>query len=305
VQTPAEQRTTGSILRGWRLTPPTVVAFVLIPVLIEAVGVYWPMIQGAMVSFTRWNGITPPTPVGIGNYTQLFSDQVFLQALANTALWTLLFGGLSFVLGLLVALLLAPERRGVGIYRLALFLPVVFSFVLSGVMWSAIFQPEGLLNTVLRSLGLGGLTQLWLGQPSTALYAAMVAALWREVGYIMVLFIAGLKVIDTECLEAARVDGANALQRFWHVVFPQLRPVTLVVLCVIVIDSLRSFDIVWTMTGGGPYHSSELLSTFAFSQAFHSRALGYASAAALVILVIAAGVIITYLTRALSEEKSE
>lgn len=278
-------------------------AFVLVPFLIEAVGVFWPAIQGIGLSFLRWNGIAPAEPVGVGNYVDLVSDPIFLTAIRNTAIWIVLFGGISFVAGLGVALLFQSERRGVGVYRTALFLPIVFSLVVTSLIWSAIFQPSGVLNTFLESVGLGDLTRVWLGDPDTALYAVIVAALWREIGYVMVLFIAGLKGLDPSVTEAARVDGATRWQRFRHVTFPQLRSVNLVVLSVIIIDSLRSFDIVWAMTRGGPFHSTELLSTYMFSTAFESRALGYASAIAVVIFLLAIAVIVSYLVRALSEEK--
>jgi len=121
---------------------------------------------------------------------------------------------------------------------------------------------------------------------------------------VMVLFIAGLKTIDPATIEAARVDGANSFQRFRYVVFPQLSSVTLVVVAVIVIDSLRSFDIIWAMTRGGPFNSTELLSTYMFTVAFQQRALGYASALSVVIVVLALGFIITYLNRAISQEKN-
>lgn len=228
-------------------------------------------------------------------------DSVFLGALKNTVIWLVLFGGLSFVVGLAVALLLQAEHRGVGIYRTALFLPMVFSLVVTGIIWTAILEPSGILNTALRAVGLDSLSKLWLGDPSTALYVVIVAALWRQIGYVMVLFIAGLKAIDPTLQEAARVDGATRLQRFRYITFPQLRSVNLVILSVLVIDSLRSFDIVYAMTKGGPFHSSELLSTYMFSTAFESRQLGYASAIAVVIFLLSLGVIITYLVRAFSE----
>ncbi|MCS5719066.1 sugar ABC transporter permease [Herbiconiux sp. CPCC 205763] len=298
--------TTTALPRGRRrvgFPPPVVFVLVLVPFLIEAVGVFWPAIQGISLSFLRWNGIAPAESAGVQNYIDLASDPVFGTALRNTVIWIVLFGGISFLAGLGVALLFQSERRGVGIYRTALFLPIVFSLVVTSLIWSAFFQPSGVLNTALEGFGLGDLTRVWLGDSDTALYAVIVAALWREIGYVMVLFIAGLKGIDPAIMEAARVDGATAWQRFRHITFPQLRSVNLVVLSVLVIDSLRSFDIVWAMTRGGPYHSTELLSTYMFSTAFESRSLGYASAIAVVIFVLALAVIISYLVRALSEEK--
>lgn len=298
--------TTAPLERGRRrikVPPPIVFALVLIPFLIEAVGVFWPAFQGVALSFLHWNGIGPADPVGVQNYVDLFSDPIFLTALKNTAIWIVLFGGISFAAGLGVALLFQSERRGVGVYRTALFLPIVFSLVVTALIWGAFFQPNGVLNNVLDAVGLHSWTRVWLGDSNTALYAVIVAALWREIGYVMVLFIAGLKALDPSVQEAARVDGATGWQRFRLVTLPQMRSVNLVVLSVLIIDSLRSFDIVWAMTKGGPYHSTELLSTYMFSTAFEGHALGYASAIAVVIFVLAIAVIVSYLVRALSEEK--
>jgi len=283
--------------------PPIVLILVLVPLLIEGFGVIWPAIQGIGLSFLRWNGYSEAIPVGPQNYIDLWSDKVFLGAFRNTAIWTLLFGVLSFLGGLLMALALQSERRGVGLYRTALFLPIVFSLVVTALTWSAFFQPHGVFDGLLDFVGLGDLKRVWLGDPSTALYAVIVAALWRQIGYVMVLFIAGLKAIDPSILEAARVDGANSWQRFWSVTFPQLRNVNLVIVSTLVIDSLRSFDVVYAMTKGGPFHSTELLSTYMFTTAITSRQLGYGSAIAVIIFLLALGVIVSYLIRALSEER--
>jgi multiple sugar transport system permease protein len=280
-----------------------VFVLVLVPFVIEAVGVFWPAIQGVMLSVLNWNGIAPAKAVGLGNYVSLASDPIFITALKNTAIWIVLFGGLSFVGGLGIALLFQSERRGVGIYRTALFLPIVFSLVVTALIWDTFFQPTGILNGLLNAVGLHSWTHEWLADPSTALYAIIVAALWREIGYVMVLFIAGLKALDPAIAEAAKMDGCTRWQQFRYITFPQLRSVNLVILSVLVIDSLRSFDIVWAMTAGGPFNSTQLLSTYMYSTAFQGRQLGYASAIAVVIFVLALGVIITYLVRALSEEK--
>jgi multiple sugar transport system permease protein/raffinose/stachyose/melibiose transport system permease protein len=298
-------RATTNRRRGF-VTPPVVFALVLIPFTIEALGVFYPAIQGILLSFARWNGLGVAEPIGVDNYVRLFTnDIVFYGALTNTAIWLVLFGGLSFVIGLAVALLLQAERRGVSVYRTAIFLPMVFSLVVTAVMWNSIFQPRGILNEALRAMGLDEWTRIWTGDPNTALYAVIVAALWRQIGYVMVLFIAGLKAIDPTLHEAARVDGANVWQRFRFITLPQLRGVNIVILSLLVIDSLRSFDIVWAMTRGGPFRSSELLSTYMFSTAFTDRQLGYASAIAVVIFVLALGIIITYLVRAFSESKED
>ncbi|WP_406256274.1 carbohydrate ABC transporter permease [Streptomyces nigra] len=296
---PAPSR--GSRARGPRRTPPLVLAFVLVPLLAEAVWVFWPAVQGFYLALTDWDGVSAPTFVGLDNFREMASDDVFRGALGHTVLWLVLFGGLSALLGLAAALLLQQERRGVGFYRAALFLPVVFSLVATALVWQAVYQPDGVLNQLLESVGLGSLRHAWLADQDTALYAVIVPALWRQIGYVMVLYLAGLKGIDPALYEAAKVDGASAWQRFRHVTLPQLRSVNAVVVSVIIIDSLRSFDVVWSLTRGGPYHSSELLSTYMYSTAFQSLRLGYGSALAVVIFLLAFGVIASYLVRAFRE----
>ncbi|WP_329528099.1 carbohydrate ABC transporter permease [Streptomyces sp. NBC_01462] len=297
VPTPPRGRRAG----GPRRTPPMVLAFVLVPLLAEAVWVFWPALQGFYLALTSWDGVSAPRFVGLANFREMLHDDVFRTAALDTVLWLLLFGGLSALLGLGTALLLQQERRGVGFYRAALFLPVVFSLVATALVWQAIYQPDGVLNQLLQAVGLGSLRHAWLADQDTALYAVIVPALWRQIGYVMVLYLAGLKGIDPALYEAAKVDGAGRWQAFCHVTLPQLRSVNAVVLSVIVIDSLRSFDVVWSLTRGGPYHSSELLSTYMYSTAFQSLRLGYGSALAVVIFVLAFGVIASYLVRAFRE----
>jgi ABC-type sugar transport system permease subunit len=281
---------------------PLLVAFVLVPFVVESIWVFWPALQGFWFSLTRWDGMSTPSFVGVDNYVELAGDATFRGALLNTVIWLVLFGGLSVLGGFGMALVLQRERRGVGFYRAALFTPVVFSLVVTALVWRVFYQPDGIADTVLRSVGLEHLIRPWLADPQTALYAVILPALWRQIGYVMVLYLAGLKAIDPALHEAARMDGANSWQRLRHVTIPQLKGVNAVVLSVIVIDSLRSFDIVWSLTKGGPYHSSELLSTYMYSTAFQSLRLGYASAIAVVIFVLALAVILGYLVRAFREE---
>jgi multiple sugar transport system permease protein len=285
-----------------RRVPPVLLAFLLVPLAVEAFWVFWPALQGFWLSLTSWDGVSAPAFVGFGNFGELFGDPIFRDSALNTLIWLVLFGGLSALGGLGLALLLQREGRGVGFYRAALFTPVVFSLVATSLIWQALYQPDGLLNKLLAGIGLESWQHAWLADPDTALYAVLVPALWRQVGYVMVLYLAGLKGIDPTLFEAAKIDGAGRWQQFRFVTWPQLRSVNSVVLSVIIIDSLRSFDVVWAMTKGGPYHSSELLSTYMYSTAFQSLRLGYASALAVVIFVLAFGVIVAYLVRAFRED---
>lgn len=284
-----------------RRVPPVVWVFLLIPVAVEAYWVFYPAANSFWLSLTKWNGAGPAQYVGLRNYRNLITDDIFLLALKNNAIWVVLFGGSSVVIGLLLALALNKPRRGVGIYRSAIYLPMVFSLAVTGLFWRVMYQPDGPINSTLRLFGMDSATRGWLAEPETALYAVLVAAVWRQVGYIMVLYLAGLKGCDPALEEAAAVDGASRWQRFWHIVWPQLRSVNTVIFAVTVIDSLRTFDIVWAMTRGGPYDSSQLLSTYMFQQAFTIVNLGYGSAIAVVIFVLAIGFIISYVARATRE----
>ena len=280
---------------------PLLIAFVLIPLLVEAVAVFWPALQGVYISLTNWNGVNAPSFAGLGNYRQMADDPVFRTALKNTAIWLVLFGTVSAAGGLGCAMFLQRERRGIAIYRAALFLPVVFSLTATALMWQTLYQPNGMVNGLLSGIGLGGWQHAWLADPSTALYAQILPALWREIGYVMVLYLAGLKGIDPALYEAAKVDGASAWQAFRNVTLPQLRSVNAVVVSVIIIDSLRSFDVVWALTQGGPYNSSQLLSTYMYQTAFVNTDFGYGCALAVAIFVLAFGVILSYLIRAFKE----
>ena len=285
--------------RGVDSLPPTVAAFILIPFLLEAAVVFSPAIQGVLLSFTQWRGVGAPKPVGLQNFRELANDPIFSIGFKNTVRWLVAFGGLSGLLGLSLALFLRAERRGVALYRSLIFLPVIFSLVVTALVWRVLYAPEGLFNNALQAVGLRSWGRIWLAEPRTVLYALVVASLWRSSGYIMVLFLAGLKSIDPALTEAARVDGASRRQLFRHITMPQLRGVNSVVVSVIVIDALRSFDIVYALTKGEPYNSSQLLSTYMFQTAFATGRLGYASAIAVVIFLLAVGFIVLYLVRAL------
>jgi multiple sugar transport system permease protein/raffinose/stachyose/melibiose transport system permease protein len=283
---------------GGRAVPKVVWLFLIVPLVVEAAMVFWPALNSFYLSLTKWNGLGAAQPVGLDNFKDLFSDEVFRGALKNNVIWAIGFGGLSVLGGLALAVALNRPRRGVGLYRSAIYLPMVFSLAVTGLFWRVQYQPDGTVNTLLGGIGLGGWERQWLADPTTALYAVLVAAVWRQVGYVMVLYLAGLKGTDPTLDDAAAMDGASAWQRFRFVTWPQLRGVNTVVFAVTVIDSLRTFDIVWAMTQGGPYHSSELLSTYMFQQGFTFLNLGYASAIAVVIFALAIVFIITYLVRA-------
>ncbi|RMB62449.1 sugar ABC transporter permease [Tessaracoccus antarcticus] len=272
------------------------------PLVFEVAWVFWPALNSFYISLTKWNGAGDPRYIGLRNFQMLAADPIFIQALVNNVIWVIGFGGASVVIGMCLALALNKPRKGVGLYRSAIYLPMVFSLAVTGLFWRLLYQPDGAVNTFLGAIGLEGIERQWLADPSTALYAVLIAAVWRQCGYIMVLYLAGLKGVDPALEEAAAVDGANAWQRFWQIVMPQLRGVNSVVFAITVIDSLRTFDIVWAMTRGGPYNSTQLLSTYMYQTSFTVVNLGYGSAIAVVIFLFAILFIIGYLARSGKED---
>ena len=173
-------------------------------------------------------------------------------------------------------------------YRTLYFLPVVLSAVVIGIIWTWIYNPLfGLLNTALRAVGLDRWAIGWLGESETALYAVLVTAIWSYLGFCIVVLFAGLQKVDPELVAAARIDGANAQQRFRHVIVPQIRPVLTMVIVYTVIGGFNVFDVVWVMTQGGPNNATEVIATYTYEVAFRANEYGYGATLSMVMSVIA------------------
>jgi ABC-type sugar transport system permease subunit len=174
-----------------RRVPPVVWLLLLVPLIVEMFWVFWPSFNSFQLSFTKWSGVGPAVPVGLKNYRTLVHDPIFHTAIKNNIIWIIGFGGLSVVMGLALALALNKPRRGVGVYRSAIYLPMVFSLAVTGLFWRVLYQPDGPINTILASIGIDTGQHQWLADPNTALAAILIAAIWRQAGYIMVLYLAG------------------------------------------------------------------------------------------------------------------
>jgi ABC-type polysaccharide transport system permease subunit len=219
---PAARRRRGSV----RKVPRLVWLFLLIPLGVELAWVFWPAINSFSLSFTRWSGVGAAENIGLDNYRNLLDDPIFRTAIGNTVIWTIGFGGLSVLIGLALAVALNKPRRGVGLYRSAIYLPMVFSLVVTGLFWRVMYQPDGAINSVFDGLGLDALSRQWLADPDTALYAVLIAAVWRQVGYIMVLYLAGLKSCDPALQDASAVDGLSMIHPSGGVCLDHGRPRT-------------------------------------------------------------------------------
>lgn len=284
----------------YRLTP---YLFLAVPVFIYLVWVIGPMIYSFYLSFTSWDGFSPPAFVGLKNFSRLFHDRVFYISLSNNVEWILLFMTVPIVLGLTLAMVFNGNIPGEKFFKSSFFLPMVLSLVVCGLVWSWLYNPAfGLINTVLRGMGLDSLARGWLSDPNVVMESVIAVAIWRQVGYVMILYLAGLQSVDPDLVNAAQVDGATAVQRFFHVILPQLAPVTVIVIVISIIDSLRAFDLVSVMTRGGPFNSSSVLANYMYIQAFNNYRMGYGAAISVILFMISLIFILFYLSRIAKEE---
>lgn len=261
--------------------------FLAVPLVLYAIWVIGPTIYTVYLSFTEWDVISEAQFVGFDNYTKLFNDPVFYTSLINNIKWLAIFLAIPFTLGLFLALLLSQKIRGAKFFKASIYSPMILAPVVIGLIWSWIYQPRGgLLNNTLTFVGLDFLTRGWLSDPNTALYAVIAAAVWRHTGYVMLLFLSGLTAISPTVIEASRIDGASPWQRFRYIIMPLLKPTTVIVLVITMIQSLRAFDFVSMMTRGGPFNSTNVLAYHMYSQAFKNYNMGYGAAIAVILFLI-------------------
>ena len=262
--------------------------FVLPAFLLYAVFMIYPFLQAIYLSFTDWNGAERVKRfVGFRNYREMVQDDLFWTSVGHTLIWVVIGTIGPLVIGLLLAQLLWRRPRGFTLFRTVYFMPQVLSSVVIAIVWGWIYNPIfGILNQGLDRVGLEGLSRGWLGDPDFALYAVLVAAMWATVGFVFVVFLAGLQTVSRDLIEAATVDGANAWQRFWNVTVPQLANVVNVVTALLLIGGFSVFDIIFVMTGGGPANASEVIATLTYKEAFTQNRVGYAATLSLVITAI-------------------
>jgi len=271
-----------------------------IPLTLDIVLIWGPTVVSILLSFTNWDGIgdlTSKNFVGLKNYQFLFTGYtLFWPAFTHNVIWLLWLTFIATPLGVLMAVLLDREMRGARIYQSIFFLPVVLALAVVALIWEIQYTPtDGFIN---NALGIAHNSHLidWLGNPRINLYAALVAASWRHLGYVMILYLAGLKSVDPSLKEAARVDGATEVQTFFNVVLPVMAPINVVIVVVTAIESLRAFDIAFIINQGK--NGLELLSILITSTSVSEASLvGFGSAIAVVLLLISLVPIVTFLTR--------
>ena len=262
-----------------------------------------PLLVGFWLGFVSWDGIGAIRPVGLQNYADVLRDGRFWHAMGHNAIYALgtVVGKLS--LGLLLAVLLNQSLFGRAVFRTALFLPVILSMVVVGLLWSWIYNWDfGMANSILAVLGLGALKQDWLGNPNLALGALIVVDIWKYFGLHMVIYLAGLQSIPSEFYEAARIDGAGSRQLFLRITLPLLLPVTVINLVLATLSAFHVFDVAYVMTGGGPFMATDVAMMEIYQQAFQFGRFGYAASMSIVLFAVV-GTISLIVLRVLRRER--
>ena len=263
---------------GWLFVTPLALGICLFQ--------FYPVLFSLYVSFTQWNLLNPPRWVGTRNYVELFTtDRFFFKTLTNTGTYTLGVVLPAIALSLFFAMLLNQDITGKHLYRAIYFVPVVAPAVAIALLWQWLYEPNfGIINSILRFLGIQG--PGWLGSTKWALTAIIIEAIWAGLGFNIVLFLAGLQSISKEYYEAAAIDGANSLQRFFFITMPLLSPVTFFVLVTGMIGTFQDFTVPFVMTGGGPANATQLVVMYLYGLAFRLQNMGTASAVAYAVFIV-------------------
>jgi raffinose/stachyose/melibiose transport system permease protein len=277
---------TPSLLVG-RLSP---YLLVLPTVCLVATFVWYPLLRAVQASLYQWDGVGELGRfVALANYQRMFlDDPIFRNALRNTLLWAVMYTAIPTLIGLAVALLVDSDVHGEALFKGAIFVPWAISPVVVGFIWTQMYNPSsGLVDGVLRAVGLGGLARPWLADSALALPAINLAASWVRTGFAMIIFLAALRGIPSDLIEAARIDGASVVQGIWHIVLPLLRPAFTVVIGTSLMLSIGAFDEVWVMTKGGPGFSTYLLSVYLYISTFQTHQAGLGAAIGVVMFLLA------------------
>ena len=246
---------------------------------------YGPVIYSAWLSLNEGDYLRPPVFVGLANYARALQDELVGRALLNTAYYVIITVPVGIALALLLATAMNQKLRGIVFYRAIYFLPTITSAVAISLMWAWMYNPQfGLINTTLKAIGIKG--PKWLASPDWAMPAIMIMAIWRGLGYNMLLFLAGLQSIPKELMEAAEIDGANAAQRFFRITLPLLSPTTFMLVVLSIIGGFQIFEYSYVMTRGGPLYSTLTAVLMIYQKGFETFEMGYASALAYLLFAI-------------------
>ncbi len=282
--------------------------FILPSIILIAIFVYFLIFWTGFISLTDWNDIFPSfNIVGLRNYLELFQNFRFQISMKNTLVFTALFLVSSLILGFLLAIFLDQKIRGENIFRNIYLFPMAISFVVTGVVWRWILNPGTInnpvgLNQILDKIGLSFLKSGWYTDPKIGIKAVVIAAVWQMSGYVMAMYLAGIRGIPSELFEAAQVDGANMWQVYRYIVLPLLRPITLGAVIILGHISLKIFDLVVAMTGSGAGFSCDVPALFMYDTTFRGNHFAQGASIAIILLLMVGVLIIPYLRYSLKSE---
>ena len=267
-------------------------SFLLPAFILYSIFFLFPFFSGILYSFTRWNGISFSKEfIGIENFKEIFSDKRFLNSLFFTFKYALLNVIFINILAFALALMLDRTVKGIGFLRSVFFMPNVISMVIVGFIWQFIFM--NVVGEVSKFTGMPFLNQSWLGNPNIALYSVVLVSVWRGTGYMMIIYLAGLQTINSEIIDASRIDGASNWGKFIYIILPLMIPSINICLFMTIANSFKMFDLVFAMTRGGPGYATEVISLNLYNEAFLNDRYGYGIAKAVVLAIII--MIVTYI----------
>jgi multiple sugar transport system permease protein len=270
-------------MRHGKLTPYLFVLPMVVGLIVFRLG---PVAVAFMAGFTKWNIQTPPELLGLANYGEAISSEIFWQVSKNTLLFTLIYVPGVMILALVMAVMVNQKIRGIAFFRGLYFMPYITAMVAVAMVWRWIFATRfGILNFVLSSAFQISDPPAWLADRAWALPALAIVAIWKHAGFQMLVFLAGLQGIPNSLYEAAAIDGASRRAQFFKITLPLLSPVTFFVFIITVVDAFKTFDVTYAMTGGGPNYASTTLAYAIYQNAFIYGRMGYASALAMLLLV--------------------
>jgi glucose/mannose transport system permease protein len=277
---------------------------VMVPtIVITTLFVYGFIAFSVVLSFTGSRMFPRFSFVGFDQYARLFSNPRWEVAVDNMLVFAILYIGLSTLIGLVLAILLDQKIRNEGLLRTIYLYPMAISFIVTGVVWQWILNPGLGIQTFMRNLGFDSFTFDWLVRNDMAIYCVVIAGVWQVSGYVMALFLAGLRGINGDIVNAARIDGAGTWQIYRHVILPQLRPMFLTAFVVQAHLAIKSYDLVVALTKGGPGFATELPSTFMYSTTFTRNEMGLGAASAVIMLCTIAAVVVPYLYSEIRHER--
>lgn len=290
----------------WLSTRRAKTVMVLPTLIIYAVFIIVPVFVAIYYSFTDYSGLGKAEFVGIQNYTRMFHDTLFLIAFRNTVVVLICSAVFLLAGSFLMALLMNDSFRGNAFFRMVVFAPYVIAPIIIGIIWGYILNPNyGLVNSVLCSLGLDVLAIEWIGGTKWSPLALAIVFTWQVLGFHATIFLSGIKAIPGDIYEACSIDGANAFQRLFYVTIPMLKETFIINIVLIVTGVFKIYELVYQMTGGGPAHQSELLTSYMYFTVFSSRRYGYGMAIAVAILVLSIIGSFSYIKITTRKQRSE